>query len=108
MAQMPQSILLVDSEADFLAVRDFCFHGNLDYMETEVAGNRGVAMFGGTELVIQFCANHGLLLSVYALVNPTGVNPLSSSSGSSSPSWHPPSANESASESSFSEDAVSR
>ena len=100
MAQKPQSILLTDTEADFVRVSDFCFQSMLDYMEAEVAGHRGVAMFGSTGLMLQYCADQGIILSVYRLMNPMGEAPSSGSSGSSSPSWHPPSANESASVSS--------
>lgn len=107
MAQLPESILLVDSEGDFVVLRDFCFNSHADYVETEVAGHRGVAMFGGTDLVIQFCANEGLLLSVYPLVNPVGELSSSGSSGASTPSWHPPSAQNTPSESA-SETDVSR
>ena len=109
MARMPLSILLVDSETDFAAFRYFYFHGNF-----RLHGNRSRWQQGCCDIWqhrtgdSQFCANHAPLLSVYSMGNLMGVNPLSSSSRSSSPSWHPPSVNESASKSSFSEYAVSR
>ena len=62
MAEKPECILLVDSDADFTAVRDFCFNSHFDYVETVVAGHRGFAMFAGcTDTVVQWCTNQGLL-----------------------------------------------
>ena len=46
-AQLPQVIVLVEADEEFEVVRDFCFDSHCEYVETEVAGHRGVAMFAG-------------------------------------------------------------
>ena len=114
MAQAPTAILLMDTNADFIAVRDFCFDEELEYIETEVGGYRGVAIFGGAGQVLQFCAQQLILVWVYPLANPMGIiTPLNSSEASSPsgpPSCPPASENESSLDSSscLSPEIVSR
>ena len=83
---LPVAILLFDNVGDFVVARDFCFQSNLDYMETEVAGHSGLAMFSDQAVVVQFCGNNGLIFGYYPLVNPMGAQPSPDSSGESSPS----------------------
>ena len=42
MAAHPQCIILLKYAQDFEVLRDFCFDEGLDFLEAEVAGQRGL------------------------------------------------------------------
>ena len=75
-AQLPEAIFLCPAEV-FDALNQFCFERNLQYIDVQVAGYRGVVLYGDSY--------EGISLAHYHSVNPVVAMP-SSASLSSPPS----------------------
>ena len=69
MAAHPKSLILMQYAQDFEILRDFCFREGLDFIETEVAGHRGEALFGSPKPVLNYSSQHRIDILFYPLVD---------------------------------------
>ena len=88
--EAPEAFLLVSAK-DFDSLNQFCFDRNIQYIDVLVVGYSGVAIFGDSQVVLQWARDERMTMFYYPLVNPiatTSPAPSldSSLSCSSSPS----------------------
>ena len=78
MAEHPKSLILMQHAQDFEILREFCFREGVDFIETEVAGHRGVALFGSPIPVLNYSSQQQIGILFYPLVDLGSTSPPSS------------------------------
>ena len=78
MAAHPKSLILMQYAQDFEILRDFCFREGLDFIVTEVAGHRGVALFGSPIPVLNYSSQQRIGIFFNTLVDLGSTSPQSS------------------------------
>ena len=77
MAEHPKSLILMQHAQDFEILRDFCFREGVDFIKTEVAGHREVALFGSPIPVLNYSSQQQIGILFYPLVDLGSTSPPS-------------------------------